>query len=64
MISGYCQCSYPAIHVCAKCGKKFCNNCFKNHKCEAPEPKAPAREVAPAAVQSYEKKPGKPTKTK
>jgi len=58
--------------VCKKCGKKFCNNCFKTHECvkliveekPAQTPAAKADKPESAAVNNYVKKPGEPTKYK
>lgn len=63
MISGYCQCSYPAIHVCKICGAKLCNNCYQTHHCEQKEPDQPLL-IESEAVKTYTKKPGRPAKTK
>lgn len=76
MVSGYCQCGFPASTKCPKCLAKLCGNCVATHKCRieftldevkptiaiAEERKEPADEPAP--VNQYKKKPGRPPQKK
>lgn len=67
MVSGYCHCGFPASVQCPKCLTKLCGNCFPVHKCTVPlvehfEPNEIQQAAldAPAPVNAYKKKPGRP----
>jgi hypothetical protein len=60
MMSGYCKCGFPAMHVCPSCGAKYCNNCKPAHACKPEAVDKPEVKDAPAPVLDYKRKPGRP----
>ena len=60
MVSGYCTCSFPASHVCPRCGEKICDTHWPSHECTASaEPKSQPQDETPPVVAAYTKKPAK-----